>query len=148
MVSSGDIYEHAPSATDKTEFKSVVHVGHSFGSFLSNALITVHPELSDAAILTGFIPMSHQNILLTAFGPDFARTNDPERFGDRPDGYFVPALDIDVQTQFLSQERNGKGGFAPELLVLANDTKQPATTGGNESTQPTVEVQPQADRAT
>ncbi|CZR60457.1 uncharacterized protein PAC_10353 [Phialocephala subalpina] len=31
----------------------IVHVGHSFGSFISNALIATTPKLSDAAILTG-----------------------------------------------------------------------------------------------
>lgn len=32
----------------------VVHVGHSFGSIVTNALVASHPTLSDGIVLTGF----------------------------------------------------------------------------------------------
>lgn len=129
MARSGEIYDHIGGFAGKTKFESIVHVGHSFGSFITNALLALDGTLSDGAILTGFIPTSHAGLLATTQGLDFARTNDP-KFADRPDAYIVPARDIDVQTGFFSALANktlGIGGFDPALLELANNTKQPGT---------------------
>lgn len=131
MVRSGDIAQYMEHLEDELKFESIVHVGHSFGSYITNALLALYGELSDGAVLTGFIPVEHQTFEPVALGFDFARTNDP-KFADRPDGYFVPALDIDIQTGFFSALRNttlGIGGFEPALLELANNTKQPGTVG-------------------
>ena len=125
QIRSGDLLPDQPT------FDSIVHVGHSFGSFITDALLALYGELSDGAILTGFIPTTHPGGPPAALGLDFARTNDP-KFGDRPDAYVVPARDLDIQTGFFSALANttlGIGGFDPALLVLANSTKQPGTVG-------------------
>lgn len=36
----------------------IVHIGHSFGSFITNAFIGTYPNLSAGAILTGFVSCS------------------------------------------------------------------------------------------
>ncbi|PGH13763.1 hypothetical protein AJ79_03462 [Helicocarpus griseus UAMH5409] len=47
--------------------KSVVLLGHSFGSFLSNALLALEPESADGAILTGLAYNSLSNVQIEAF---------------------------------------------------------------------------------
>lgn len=129
LVRSGEIYDHIDNVEDKLAFESIVHIGHSFGSFITTALLALYGSLSDGAILTGYIPTSHASLTPTSLGLDFGRTNDP-KFADRPNAYVVPARDIDIQTGFFSALANttvGIGGFDPALLEFANSTKQPGT---------------------
>jgi pimeloyl-ACP methyl ester carboxylesterase len=62
--------------------QKVVHVGHSFGSLLTFALISFFPTVSDGAILTGFSGAT-QFLPITLAGWDFvsAAANQPLRFG-------------------------------------------------------------------
>ncbi|KAK3112263.1 hypothetical protein LTR53_011643 [Teratosphaeriaceae sp. CCFEE 6253] len=47
-------------------FDTVIHVGHSYGSELTAALLVAYPDLSSAAILTGFVFTSHTTPASTA----------------------------------------------------------------------------------
>lgn len=127
MVRSGKLFNHIESLQTKPRFDSIIHIGHSFGSLITNALLALYGTLSDGAILTGYIPTSHAITVFASLGFDFGRTNDP-KFANRPDAYVVPARDIDVQTGFFSALANQTldiGGFDVALLEHANNTKQP-----------------------
>jgi hypothetical protein len=84
LLRSGKISPKIPKAA------KVVHVGHSYGSLLSNALVASVPELSDAAIMTGY---SHNSTwqrwfeISTAF--HLAKENQPARFVNYSSGYLT-----------------------------------------------------------
>lgn len=106
--------------------RKVVHVGHSYGSFMTSGLLARHGGLSDGAILTGLLSNEHllKEVSQAAFGLEFAAESDPVRFGDRPSGYIVQRTLSNVQQIFLK-----KGTFEPELLSYAELVKQPAAVG-------------------
>lgn len=62
--------------------KKVIHVGHSYGSALSNQIVKLDPTISDAIVLTGF---SHDNAYMPKAVASWlqqpARWNNPARFG-------------------------------------------------------------------
>ena len=77
----------------------IVHVVHSFGSFLTSALISTYPTLSDGAIITGYIVNKYLgSIGYTAFDVVYAATANPPY--DRPSGYVVQQ-ERGVQTIFF-----------------------------------------------
>lgn len=100
----------------------IAHVGHSYGSFMTSGLLSRYGNLSDGAILTGFLINEHllNEVGPEAFGYEFAAQSDPDRFADRPSGYIVAAAESNVQQIFLK-----KGTFEPELLRYAELIKQP-----------------------
>ena len=70
----------------------VAHVGHSLGSFLTHALLTTSPELSDASILTGIDYNGvGQGVNVEAFGLRIADTACPGQFKGRDNNYLVTA---------------------------------------------------------
>ncbi|KAK3643961.1 hypothetical protein LTR56_009813 [Elasticomyces elasticus] len=80
---------YSPPASGPIQpFKHIVHIGHSYGSFITSAFIGSYGELSSAAIVTGYIPNSKMGLFsLARFGLDYAPTNNPELYGDRTSGY-------------------------------------------------------------
>lgn len=100
----------------------VTHIGHSYGSFMTSGLLSRYGNLSDGAILTGFLINEHllNEVGPEAFGFEFAAESDPDRFADRPSGYIVAATESNIQQIFLK-----KGLFEPELLRYAELIKQP-----------------------
>lgn len=99
----------------------VVHVGHSFGSSISETLISVAPTLSDGVILTGFSTNG-------TYAPEFfistnlhlAGETDPARFGDFPDGYLTWGDELANQYSFFHYPE-----FDPKVLAEAEATKMP-----------------------
>lgn len=104
----------------------IAHVGHSYGSFMTSGLLSRYGNLSDGAILTGFLINEHllNEVGPEAFGYEFAAQSDPNRFADRPSGYIVAATESNIQQIFLK-----KGTFEPELLRYAELIKQPNAVG-------------------
>lgn len=102
--------------------RKVAHVGHSYGSFMTSGLLSRYGNLSDGAILTGFLINEHllNEVGTEAFGYEFAAESDPGRFADGASGYIVAATESNVQQIFLK-----KGTFEPELLHYAELVKQP-----------------------
>jgi len=135
MARSGSLYEFAqkqkgcPLALKKlTKPQKIVHVGHSFGSFLSSALIASYGNLSDGAIITGSIPNKEiAQVRATSFGFELARLVDPVKF-KLPSGYLVPKTASNIQTIFFHN-----GNFDPKLLNYANEIKQAITVGEYDS---------------
>ena len=133
MSRNGELLKRTKASYGALHFDKIIHVGHSFGSFLTAALLATYGTLSDAAVLTGYILANNTSpTSATGFAFQFAPENDPSRFGDLPSGYIVPDTASAVQTEFFSSKRDHKagiGGFKPELLEYANNTKQPGTVG-------------------
>lgn len=114
------------SALEDYTPNKVAHIGHSYGSFMTSGLLSRHGNLSDGAILTGFLINDHllKEIGPSSFGFEYAPQSDPNRFADRPSGYIVQATESNVQQIFLK-----KGRFESELLRYAELIKQPNTVG-------------------
>ena len=103
----------------------VAHVGHSFGSVISETFVGSSPSSSDALVLTGFS-------VLGQFGTDFlistdlhiANEADPERFGDLGNGYLTWGDELSNQYSFLTWPY-----FDPAVLRQAEATKWPFAIG-------------------
>jgi hypothetical protein len=68
----------------------IVHIGHSFGSFISNALIATTAMLSDAALLTGIgYSGGTFNAFIEAFGLQVATAQAPGKWTGRDNGYLT-----------------------------------------------------------
>ena len=130
MVRDGSLTaaSNCPS-THLPAFTNVVHVGHSFGSAITLALLAEYGHLSSAAISTGFIIAEHPNQdSSTAFGFEYAATNDPGLWSDYGSGYIVPATVSDLQTTFFHRENaTDPAGFSDKMLAYGESIKQPLT---------------------
>ncbi len=68
----------------------VVHVGHSYGSIITNWFIGQHGSLSAGAILTGFLIGNETASLKLEVGDlAYAPEYNPARFGNRTSGYLA-----------------------------------------------------------
>ncbi|KAF2491010.1 alpha/beta-hydrolase [Lophium mytilinum] len=103
----------------------IVHVGHSYGSQLSNALIATRPDLSNGVVLTGF---SHnttfEGLFEVSSGFHLASENQPARFGKRSSGYLTWGDKFANQYSFLKYPN-----FEPAVLEYAEAHKFPFTLG-------------------
>ncbi|KAL9085620.1 MAG: hypothetical protein Q9165_007521 [Trypethelium subeluteriae] len=105
--------------------KQVVHVGHSFGSLLTNGLASSAPELTDGIVLTGFSHLTQYlqwYVHSTAY--HLASLNQPERFADFEFGYLTWADEFYNQFDFFTWPF-----FDPELLEYVEENKWPFTVG-------------------
>ncbi|RDW65108.1 hypothetical protein BP6252_10759 [Coleophoma cylindrospora] len=108
-----------------SNFTKIVHIGHSFGSTVTNALQAQYPELSDGAIQTSWLVNEHLGAFgQAAFGYEYARENDPMKFNDRGSGYIVVGTKNSFQQLFLA-----KALLDPKMLDYGNSIKQPGTVG-------------------
>jgi len=136
MARSGSLLRYLPThpslpralaslKASSTPFTEIIHVGHSFGSFLSASLLARYGNISDAAILTGYIPSTHgAEIKLSSFGMELARSNSPKLFHDRGSGYIVQATPSNVHTIFFKAP-----AFDRKVLDYAYSIRQPITVG-------------------
>ncbi|KAK5710027.1 hypothetical protein LTR17_019248 [Elasticomyces elasticus] len=110
-------------------FDKIIHVGHSMGSIVTYALISLYPNASDAVILTGFLVSSQVfNGRTTAGGREYAPENDPKLFANHSSGYVVIGTPLAFQTGFFSNRTNETtniGGFKQEFLNYAFSVRQP-----------------------
>jgi hypothetical protein len=95
-----------------------VHVGHSFGSFLVWGLLKTHGNLSDGALLTGFLQSDELNaVKVASFEHGYAATNG---FGSYSSGYVVlTTLNTQQKLYFTKKTLDTK------LLYYADSIKQP-----------------------
>lgn len=102
-----------------------VHVGHSFGSVLSNGLAAAHPELTDGVVLTGFsYEQSYMQNWQLCLGLRLAKEVEPAKWGNLSSGYVTWADKYDNQCAFLTFPY-----FSVDHLDVAEETKQPFTMG-------------------
>ena len=105
--------------------KKVIHVGHSWGSLLSNALVAVKPELSDGVVLTGYSHIfSYEVFFIASANFHLASENQPGRFGGRSSGYLTWGDKYANQYSFLQYPY-----FDPAVLEYAEANKFPFTVG-------------------
>lgn len=112
--------------------KKVVHIGHSFGSLITNGLVAARPSLSDGIVLTGFSHnVSWTPLFELCLGFELARTNNPARFRHYSTGYLTWGNEYDNQCAFytypffnaaiLKEAEARKAPFAiAELLSFAS----------------------------
>ncbi|KAI1775108.1 hypothetical protein F4818DRAFT_417862 [Hypoxylon cercidicola] len=128
MVRNGTLLSSAtfdpatdPVTVPELNPKQIVHVGHSFGALLIAGLLTQHGNLSDGALLTGFLPSTHQtDNPVATFEHDFAPVHDPARFGQFPSGYIVLTSENTLQKVYFT-----KDVLDPEVLTWTEKVKQP-----------------------
>ncbi|TQN69259.1 hypothetical protein CSHISOI_06224 [Colletotrichum shisoi] len=104
-------------------FDKIVHVGHSFGSVHSYALVAAHPEISDGIVLTGFAP----NVTFLPdflLGGAFVRASDIPALSGYTDGYMASSYEGAVQVCFFAS-----GNFDPAILTAAYESGKPVTVG-------------------
>jgi len=139
--------------------KKVVHVGHSFGSAQTYSLANLYPNITDGIVLTGFsMNASFVNLFAAGGNFQQANLNEPLRFSsitgtqvqNRLNMYAGNVVDlfapIDITT--LPKPQNLPNGYLissnteadkylflkphyydPDILRLAERTKQPVTLG-------------------
>lgn len=99
----------------------IIHVGHSFGSFLSNALIATTLHLSDGAILTG---IAYANLasgtFVEAFALRIATIQAPGKWPGRDNEYLTWADSAANAAAFFIG-----GSHCEEVLWYTEDVKQP-----------------------
>lgn len=106
------------SAPDK-----ILHIGHSWGSELTNALAATDPSLTDGIVLTGYSHVFQYELMFVSNSAfHLASENQPERFGDRSSGYLTWGDKYDNQYCYLQYPY-----FDPEVLDYAESTKYPFT---------------------
>lgn len=159
MARSGELLKHTEgtasststtiSAASTNAFKSsavsfdkIIHIGHSFGSVLTSALLATYGNLSDAAVLTGYILNDHfAEMRKTSFALEYAPQNNKTLFGDRPSGYMIDGTLEGFQTIFFSTQADattGTGGFDRGVLDYAFSIRQTITT--SEFLPPTINL--------
>jgi pimeloyl-ACP methyl ester carboxylesterase len=132
MARNGTLYSFAGTAKPAhaafsrlTKPRKVVHVGHSFGSFLTSAFIANYGDLTDGAIITGYLLTQYlASTGSTTFSVEYAATSSPPY--DRPSGYVVCKKN-GIQNIFFGGDP--KTAFTPKLLDYGNDIKQPVPIG-------------------
>lgn len=112
---------------------SLVLIGHSFGSWTSNGLITLEPDLASAVILTGYSlnpNSSNPQVILQGFAPRIAQLQHPVTFASLDPEYlttadifaninqFFKSPDYDVGVAAYAEEN--KSPFAIAELVSLN----------------------------
>ncbi|KAK7887907.1 hypothetical protein LTR67_009301 [Exophiala xenobiotica] len=133
MARNGTLYSFAgkaqpaddPVFNGLTRPNKVVHVGHSFGSFLTSALLAKYPSLTDGAIITGYFYGKYLGAPgMASWGVDFAATSSPPF--NRSSGYVV-CQKSGIQNLFFGG--NPDTAFTPEMLDYGDSLKQPVPIG-------------------
>jgi pimeloyl-ACP methyl ester carboxylesterase len=132
MARNGTLYTFARKAepadaafSTSANPKKIVHVGHSFGSFLTSAFIGKFPSLTDGAIITGYLLNKYLGKGgMASFNVEYAATSSPPF--DRPSGYVV-SQKSGIQTIFFAGDLNT--AFTKEMLDYGDAIKQPVPIG-------------------
>ncbi|KIX96815.1 uncharacterized protein Z520_07535 [Fonsecaea multimorphosa CBS 102226] len=132
MARNGTIYSLAAVAQPATaQFNSlanptkIVHVGHSFGSFLTSALIAKYPSLTDGVIITGYFYGKYLGAPgMATWGLEYAATASPPF--NRTSGYIV-CQKSGIQNIFFGG--NPQTAFTQEMLDYGDSLKQPVAVG-------------------
>jgi pimeloyl-ACP methyl ester carboxylesterase len=130
MARNGTLYNFADKAkpSDKAFSRlappsKVVHIGHSFGSFLTSAFAAHYPALTDGVILTGYLYSKYlADGGMSSWHVKFAGVPPYER----PSGY-VYCEKSGIQTVFFGG--NPKTAFTQAMLSYGDSLKQPVPIG-------------------
>ncbi len=82
-------------------FHKIIYVGHSYGSFVGNALSRTHPADADAIVLTGYSAgPDEQTVGIYSFNLAPAVTVNSKRFAGVPPGYLTNQNESSRETAF------------------------------------------------
>ncbi|KAF4119331.1 hypothetical protein GMORB2_4850 [Geosmithia morbida] len=106
-------------------YSKVVHVGHSFGSFMTYSLVNQYPNISQGVILTGFTQVPNYQGLFV-LGANFVTADSASLASglSYPAGYIGSGSKTGIQTSFFSPD-----DLDTDLLDLAYHRAQPHTAG-------------------
>ncbi len=111
------------------KYQNVVHVGHSYGSIISNGLVAKYPEQSQGLVLTGYanngtwVPQTY-----AAWNLDIASRNKPDRFGPGSNSP-LPNSYVSFGNLAANQLAFFKAPFEENLLLYSEARKQPVSIG-------------------
>lgn len=110
-------------------FTQTVHVGHSYGSIITNGLVSMYPNITDGIVLTGYsanstwVPQT-----FSAFDPQIMAVNAPARFNTSSlmlnNTYLTWNGISNNQLAFLKYPY-----YNQSVIALGEATKQPVTYG-------------------
>ncbi|MCJ1475069.1 hypothetical protein MMC13_003729 [Lambiella insularis] len=104
--------------------EKVVHVGHSYGSELTNSLVAAEPTLSDGIIPTGFSNNFTFQVPFLSTTGHLASENQPARLGALASGYLTWADKYNNQFNFMQYPY-----FDPLVLTVVEANKWAFTIG-------------------
>ena len=105
-------------------YAQYVHVGHSYGSVLTNSFVSSSPDLSDGLILTGYSNNhTYEDLFISTVGR-LARQNQPARFGALSTGYITWGDVYENQRSFYAYPY-----FDTAVVIAAESSKWPVTAG-------------------
>jgi pimeloyl-ACP methyl ester carboxylesterase len=130
MARNGTLYtfagkaKPADAAFDRlTKPSKVVHIGHSFGSVLTSAFIAKYGNLTDGAIITGFVLNKYLGKCgMAAFAVNYAGSPP----FNRPSGYVV-CQKSGIQNIYFAGDPDT--AFTKEMLDYGDAIKQPVPIG-------------------
>ncbi|KAH7086602.1 hypothetical protein FB567DRAFT_580703 [Paraphoma chrysanthemicola] len=129
MARNGSLYDFAsharpsiPAFNNLAKPSKTVHIGHSFGSFLTSAFLATYPDLTDGGIITGYL----YSMFLASTGSTTFSVEYAGKKYDRPSGYVV-CKENGIQNIFFGG--NTSTAFTPELLTYGDSIKQPVPIG-------------------
>ena len=106
------------------KFAKTIHVGHSFGSVITNTLTAMYPDITKGIVLTGFSQIGNY-LADFALGGNFVPVSENPALAKKYAlGYVAPKSMVGVQINFF-----GPGDFDPKILDAAAMTGQPVTYG-------------------
>ncbi|KAF7557774.1 hypothetical protein G7Z17_g504 [Cylindrodendrum hubeiense] len=132
MARNGTLYRFARrakptfTALNKVEMPSkVVHVGHSWGSVLTSAFIAKYGDLTDGAIITGYVLNQYLGKSgMASWGVDYAATSCPPF--NRTSGYVV-CQKSGIQNIFFAGDVHT--AYTKGMLEYGDAIKQPVPVG-------------------
>lgn len=109
-------------------YARTVHVGHSYGSIITNGLVGKYPNATDGIVLTGYsVNSTWVPQTFSAFSPRIAAVDVPSRFNtstSRLNNTYLTWADI-----YNNQLAFFYGGYNQSVLQLDEQRKQPVTYG-------------------
>ncbi|KAH8655478.1 Alpha/Beta hydrolase protein [Xylariales sp. PMI_506] len=129
LISSFNVSSTTSDASAAFDFlpTKIVHVGHSYGSYINSLMLIKYPDLIDGAIFTGLYPNNEEDtdpLNVLNYNHAFASEIDPVRFAEYGSGYFVLDNEETLQKLFFQ-----KATLDPALLTYAESIKQPEAIG-------------------
>jgi pimeloyl-ACP methyl ester carboxylesterase len=120
LLSAANIVSNDNTTVPTLNPTQIVHVGHSFGSLLILGLLQKSGDLSDGALLTGFLNSKELGAVpVGTFEHAYAATHDPARFGRFGSGYVVLTTLNTLQKLYFTEKT-----LDTELLDYTEKVKQ------------------------
>ncbi|KAI4157211.1 MAG: hypothetical protein LQ342_008460, partial [Letrouitia transgressa] len=98
---------------------SVVFVGHSFGSFISNALVAAQPSIADGIVMTGY-SLNGNNTQIILEASRVAAIQNRKKFGEFDPGYVTTADVYSTVSDFFKAP-----DYERDVAVFAESSKAP-----------------------